>query len=65
MNQIDVAICNLEHTRDALLRIADNDKNYNTEWGNMLNIMGWSLHKHAQELKEQIYVYGMEGVENV
>lgn len=65
MNQIDLAICNLEKTRDALLRISEDDKNYNTFWGETLYSMGWALHRHAQDLKENHYLYGMPEVGNV
>lgn len=63
MNHVDNAIYNLESTRDALLRLSEADKNYNTSWGVTLNLMGWSLHRHAQELKENKYNFG--GLENV
>lgn len=58
MNQIDYAIFNLEHIRDILLKISESDKNYNTIWGNTLYSLGWTLHRHAQDLKETQYLYG-------
>lgn len=58
------AISNLELMSDALEKAANNPENYNTDWAHYLEQMSWSLHKHANELREIEYLFGMTQLMN-
>lgn len=60
MNTLDKTICNLEEARDLLLRISLSNDNFNSPWSCQFEIMGWDLHKKAQDLKEAKYNNYME-----
>lgn len=44
-------INNLELMSDAFGKTANKPENYNTDWAYYLEHMSWSLHKHANELR--------------
>lgn len=46
------AIKNLETMSAVLEKCANKPENYNTEWAYYLEQMSWSLHKHANDLRE-------------
>jgi len=58
MNAINEAIKNLETTSQVLERAANKPENYNTAFAQYLEIMGWEMHKHANELKQLQYMLG-------
>lgn len=53
------AIKNLESISSALEKAANKPENYNTEWAYYLEQMSWSMHKHANELRELEYLFDM------
>ena len=55
----DEAIKNLEIMSSTLDKVANKPENYNTEWAHYLEKMSWSLHQHANDLKELKYLLGI------
>lgn len=53
------AINNLELMSEALEKAASKPENYNTEWAYYLEQMSWSLHRHANELRDIEYMFGV------
>lgn len=51
------AINNLELMSEALERAANKPENYNTDWAYYLEQMSWSLHKHANDLRDIEYIF--------
>ncbi len=52
------AIRNLQLVSDALDKAANKPENYNTDWAFYLEKMSWSLHKHANDLRDLEYLLG-------
>jgi len=57
------AIKNLELISCAFEKTANKPENCNTEFAYYLEQMSWSLHKHANELRELEYLF--DGTHNV
>jgi chaperonin cofactor prefoldin len=55
---IDEAIANIASTSEALDKICNDPKNYNSYGSQLLEQMSWELHKQANDLKELQYTYG-------
>ena len=53
------AIQNLEIMSAALEKAANDPKNYNSPYAQYLEVMSWEMHKHAKELEEMNYLYGI------
>ena len=53
------AINNLELMSQALERAANKQENYNSDWSYYLEEMSWSLHKHANDLRDIEYIFGV------
>ena len=51
------AIENLEKMSAALDKAANDPKNYNSPYAQLLENMSWEMHKHAKELEELNYLY--------
>lgn len=58
------AINNLELMSQALDKAANKPENYNTEWAYYLEQMSWSMHKHANELRDIEYLFGLTSLIN-
>lgn len=53
------AINNLEIMSQTLDKVANKPENYNTEWAYYLEQMSWQMHKHANDLRDLEYLFGM------
>lgn len=51
MSSLDQAIDNLEKMRDELMKASYTKDNFNSEWGNTLEVISHGLHRYASELK--------------
>lgn len=56
-NEITTAISNLTMTMEVLDRACNDEKNFNTELGHILEQMSYEALKFANELKEIRYLY--------
>lgn len=55
--EIDEAIKNLEITMQALDKAASDEKNYNTDFGYLLEQMSYEMKRNASNLREMRYMY--------
>lgn len=58
-NTITEAIANIASTSAALDKFCNDPKNYNSFGSSLLEQMSNELHKHAQDLEEIRYMYGV------
>lgn len=58
-NVIDDAVSNIAATSEALEKYCNDPRNYNSYSAQLLERMAWDLQKHANELKEINYLYGV------
>lgn len=62
---IQDAISNLDKMSQALDKVANKPENYNSDWAYYLEQMSWSLHKHANELRDLEYLFDVSLNEKV
>ena len=56
--ELQSAIINLKATQEALDKVCNNSKYYNTELGYLLEQMSYEMLKSTNELEEIRYMYG-------
>lgn len=56
---IEDTIANLSATSTALDKYCNDPKHYNSYTAQLLERLSWDLHKHANELREINYLYGV------
>lgn len=59
------AIKNLELISCAFEKTAKKSQNYNSELSYYLEQISWSLHKHADDLRELEYLFGVSQEEGI
>lgn len=59
MNDVNLAIENLKKSSEAIDKVSQSDKVYNTEYGLALQNMSWEMYRMAQELEAYHKEWGM------